>query len=1036
MSDVSIVYIYSIILMKTFLKIIGALAVVLITVVIVLNLYFTDDRLRTILLPQIQGAAGSEVEIDHLSVTFFRTFPRFGLEMKGLRIPDPFGDPVASFETVLLTVELFPLLKNEISITKMDLITPEIYYTVYPDSSSNIDFLLDDEDSEPSEMNLNIPRIVITNGSLFYNDLTTLTQIRMNGLDTKLSLFYSDLIETNMDATLASLSLDIDGINYIREMPLRLNQRSILDLENERVTISEGIFTIRGLSLGLTGAASSWSGDPHFSLQFQSTSDNFGELLNLAPPGLNEQLSKMTARGTLQLEGSIEGVYTEVSYPRIDLTVAVANGYLQNPDLPESIEDIHFDFTFNNDLASIQNLRARAGINNITGSGEVVNPLEDSATFTLDLNGDMNLNTVHNFYAIESLGIDELAGMLNFTATAAGLLSAPEDTRFSGSFNLTDGRLKYTDVPKTIENINFSLSANQDLIRIDESGFTAADNRFTLTGTISRPLDENARRIDLRSGIHFDLATIKEFYPIDEDTLAMRGILTADIVLRGKPDPDQIESLLQQSTFDLSNGYFYHSIVNQPLEDIRFVAQASGRRLAISEARFKTGENQLAMRGSVENYLSDNPIVDLTFDGTAMFSSISNYYTLDPWIQELTGRAVMNLNTRGPINDIRRLALNGALEVFEVTASGDSIPLPVTNLSGKMNVTPNNMTLERFSMNYGLSDINLQGTLRNYMNFLDENSSGSNIPAISGRYNSRLLNMDEMIDWEDESDDPFPINLPNMTADVDARIDRMIILGLSIGNMTGRGLISPTKIEINDARATLFDGTATGRMDWNVPDPLKTSIQFDGQLTGLTAETFFRETGFLGKNSTIHQYMNGEFNAKLSYFTQLEPSLAPDITTAKSNGSFGMGKARLRGHPIQVQIAQYLKISELESLVLDEWTANYTIQNSVMTLKDFKLTSGNLGFELAGTLHMVTDQIDYNVTVFLPERFKRGIATVISGRAADALQLEDGRIAVPLRITGTTASPQVRPNTDVIERVIQDRIRDGAGDVLRRLFGG
>jgi hypothetical protein len=105
-------------------------------------------------------------------------------------------------------------------------------------------------------------------------------------------------------------------------------------------------------------------------------------------------------------------------------------------------------------------------------------------------------------------------------------------------------------------------------------------------------------------------------------------------------------------------------------------------------------------------------------------------------------------------------------------------------------------------------------------------------------------------------------------------------------------------------------------------------------------------------------------------------------------------------------------------------------------LRDFKLTSGNLGFELNGTLHMVTDQIDYNVTVFLPERFKRGIATVISGRAADALQLEDGRIAVPLRITGTTASPQVRPNTEVIERVIQDRIRDGAGDVLRRLFGG
>jgi len=1023
--------------MKTFLKIIGVLAVVMVALVIFLNLYFTDERLRTIILPQVQETTGSEVEIDQLSITFFRSFPRFGLDLEGLRIPDPNGDPVASFEAILLTVELFPLLRNEINIKRLTLTKPEIFYTVYPDSSSNIDFLMEEDESEPSEINLNIPRIIVTNGSVFYNDLTTLTHVRMTGLDTELSLFYSDVIETKMDATLASLTLDMDGVNYIKELPLRLNQTSILDLENERLMISEGIFSIRGLSLDLLGSISSWSGgEPHFSLQFQSSSDNFGELLNLAPPSFDEQLSNMITRGTLQLEGSVEGIYSENLYPRIDLTIAVADGYIQNPDLPDAIEDIHFEILFNNDLASIQNLRARAGINSITGSGEVVNPLEDNATFSLDINGDMNLNTVGNFYTIGDLGIDELAGLLNFTATAAGQLSVPEDARFSGSFNLTDGRLKYADVPKPIENINFRLSANQDQVRITESGFTAADNRFTLTGSILRPLDENTRTVDLRSGVHFDLATIKEFYPIDEDTLAMRGLLIADIVLRGKPDPDQIESLLQQSTFDLSNGYFYHSIVSQPLEDIRFVAQASGRRLAISEGRFKTGENQLAMRGSIENYLSDNPIVDLTFDGTAMLSSISTYYTLDPWIQELTGRAVMNLNTKGPINDIQRLALNGALEVFEVTALGDSIPLPVTNLSGKMNVTPNNMTLERFSMNYGASDINLQGTLRNYMSFLDENSSGSSIPAMSGRYNSRLLNMDEMIDWEDESDDPFPINLPNLTADVDSRIDRMVILGLSIVDLSGRTLMTPTKIEINDARATLFDGTATGRMDWNVPDPLQTSILFNGKLTGLTAETFFRDTGFLGENSTIHQYINGEFNAELRYFTQLAPSLSPDITTAESEGSFGMNKTRLRGHPIQVQIAQYLKISELESLVMDEWTANYTIQNSVMTLRDFKLTSGNLGFELNGTLHMVTDQIDYNVTVFLPERFKRGISTVISGRAADALQLEDGRIAVPLRITGTTASPQVRPNTDVIERVIQDRIRDGAGDVLRRLFGG
>ena len=1024
--------------MKTFLKIIGGIAVVMIALLIFLNFYFTDERLRSMILPQVQEAAGSEVEIDAMSITFFRTFPRFGLDMQGLRIPDPNGDPVASFESILLSVELFPLIRNEVNISRLSLTKPEIFYTVFPDSTTNIDFLLEEDDNpEPSTINLNIPRIIISDGSILYSDTSTLTNIRMVGLDTELSLYYSDVIETEMDASLASLHVDMDGVNYITDLPLSLNQTSILDLENEFLTFSEGIFSIRGLSLNLLGSVSSWSSDqPHLSLQFRSSSDNFGELLRLAPPGLDEQLSNMVTRGSLQLEGSVEGIYGENVYPRIDLTIAVADGYLQNPDLPEAIEEIRFEILFNNDLATIQNLHARAGVNSITGSGEIVNPLEENAAFSLDIDGDINLNTVRNFYPIADLGIDELAGLLNFNATATGLLTTPEEATFSGLFNLTEGRLKYLDVPNAIENINFRLNANQDRVRITESGFTAADNLFTLSGSILRPLDEMSRTVDLQSNVHFDLASIKEFYPIDEDTLAMRGLLIADISLKGTPDPDQIESLLQQSTFELTDGYFYHSIVNNPIEDIRFNAQATGRRLDISDARFTSGENQLVMRGTIENYLSDNPVVDLTFDGNALLSSISSYYTLEPWIQELTGQAVMNLNTKGPINEIQRIALTGTLDISEVTALGDSIPLPVTSLTGLMRATPTDMTLERFSMNFGASDISLQGNLRNYMSFLAENSSGSNLPTITGSYSSKLLNMDEMIDWDDESDDPFPIELPNLTADVDAKIDRMVILGLSITDLTGKGRITPSKIEINDARATLFDGTATGNMDWNVPDPLQTSIMFNGQLTGLTAERFFRETGFLGENSTIHQYMNGEFNAELSYFTELEPSLSPDITTAESNGSFGMDKAALRGHPIQVQIAQYLKISELESLVLDEWTANYTIQNSVMTLSDFKLTSGNLGFELNGTLNMVSDQINYNVTLFLPERFKRGISTVISGRAADALQLEDGRIAVPLRITGTTASPEVRPNTEVIERVIEDRIREGAGNVLRRLFGG
>ncbi len=1024
--------------MKLFLKILAVILALFIVLIVALNLYFTDERLKNTILPHVQSAVGSEVEVDRMSITFFRTFPRFGLDIDGLRIPDPQGEPVASLDELLVTVELFPLFRDELSVTRLSITRPVINYTIFADSTTNIDFLLDSEEPEADDgdgFTISIPGFSLRDASVFYTDETSNTLASVEQLDADISLFFGDILESRVDAQIGSLNVSMDGTSYITNLSMGINQTSALDLENEILNFTEGTVSIRGLALNLTGSVSDWGSDElALDLQFASSSENFGELLRLAPPNFEEYITGLQTRGSLVLEGSVTGIFSEDTLPAFDFTLEVADGFLQNPDLPEAIEDINFQLLFNNDLATMSHFRARAGVNSVSASGTIDRPLEEDATFSLELDGDINLETVSSFYPIEEFGVENLAGLLRTNARATGRIDRPEDAVFSGVFNLTNGLLKYADVPRPIEQINARIDANQDRIRIDESGFTAANNRFRLSGSVLRPLDEDRRTVDVTADINFDLATIKDFYPIDEDTLSMRGQLVANVVLRGRPDPDQIESLLQQSRFELTDGYLSHSIVSNPIEDITFRAEASGRRLSISEARFKTGENALSLRGSVVNYLSENPEVDLTFDGNASLSSVSSYYSLEPWIQELAGSAVMNLRTQGPVNDIKQIALNGSLEISNVSAAGDSLFLPVTGLSGRMSITPQTMNLERFSMMYGSTDINLQGSLRNYLGFLDEHSSTENMPSITGSYHSRFLNVDEMIDWEEDSDEPIPIELPNLTANVDAAIDRLVILGLDITEIKGRGRITPTQMRVDQAQAKLFEGTAEGRMDWNAPDPLRTNILFEGSLKGVRADAFFRDTGFLGPQSTLHNYITGEFNSEIRYASHLMPDLEVDITTADASGSFGMSRAQMRGHPIQTRIAEFLNAPELERLTLDAWNADFSIKDTVMTIQNFSITSGNLGMQLDGTLHMVNDRINYRATLLLPERFKRGIASVISSRAADALQLEDGRLAVPIRITGTTANPQIRPDTETIDRIVRDYIQDGARDLLRRLF--
>ena len=124
--------------MKTFFKVAAAVIGLLIVILVGLNIYFTDDRLRDMILPDIREATGADVQTESLSLTFFRTFPRFGVEARNLLVPDQMGDTLFSADQLLVSVELFPLFTNELSISRLDLNRPVINYHIRPDSTTNI----------------------------------------------------------------------------------------------------------------------------------------------------------------------------------------------------------------------------------------------------------------------------------------------------------------------------------------------------------------------------------------------------------------------------------------------------------------------------------------------------------------------------------------------------------------------------------------------------------------------------------------------------------------------------------------------------------------------------------------------------------------------------------------------------------------------------------------------------------------------------------------------------------------------------------
>jgi serine/threonine protein kinase len=75
--------------------------------------------------------------------------------------------------------------------------------------------------------------------------------------------------------------------------------------------------------MDLTGMLSNWSKAFTVDLQFNSSSDNFGDLLRLVPETYAESIEGFQSRGTLDLGGTVQGPVTSDSIPRFDVRVNV-----------------------------------------------------------------------------------------------------------------------------------------------------------------------------------------------------------------------------------------------------------------------------------------------------------------------------------------------------------------------------------------------------------------------------------------------------------------------------------------------------------------------------------------------------------------------------------------------------------------------------------------------------------------------------------------------------------------------------------------
>ena len=424
--------------MKKALKIIGitlgsVVGVSLIAVCIVVWFVFTPAKLTPIVKSYIPAFVSCQTELDTVDLTFFSTFPHFGLRLHNVALINPMdgapSDTVAYIGDLVATVDVNEYLSNAnvvINGVYIDNTIANIY--VNADSVANYDVFISDttaEDTTSSSMfnQLAIKDVKLTNVSAQYIDVPSKMNASISNINLNADvLMDGDDISTDMDITSDAINFALTdstqltasvgdfnanfsgGLgNYnnlkgtlkmaLNTVSAKMGETQYLDslkqisatvpmevtLDSLKIVLKEALLGINEHQISLTGDAE--IGDDIRMDMFFSTNDiRLNQLFTLIPDELlKEYLDGINLNGVVQLSGNVRGIMNDTLMPLITADANYSEGTVVVEGLGHDLYDVaanaHVNIDLNeekNSTVKLNSLSAKTGKSSVTATGEIL----------------------------------------------------------------------------------------------------------------------------------------------------------------------------------------------------------------------------------------------------------------------------------------------------------------------------------------------------------------------------------------------------------------------------------------------------------------------------------------------------------------------------------------------------------------------------------------------------------------------------------------------------------------------------------------
>ncbi|MCE8754856.1 AsmA family protein [Bacteroides fragilis] len=336
--------------------------VLLVAIAFVINFIVTPKKLTPVVLDAANQTLNAHLDMESVELTFFSTFPQFGLKVKnGSLVSKALNDSswcktdsLLSFKECVLTVNpIAYLTENRIVVHNLSLEEVAVYAYRNKAGKANWEVTRASADTIPADTastdfnsEIDIRNIELKHANLVFDDRNTDIYSRIDDANLKLRLSLTKGIST------LGLKFDNKNILFWQQGELLVNKIATslrTDIMVDRQTavwkLKDTELDVNGIRLDVNGAfrRDTVAKTIGMDLEYGLHAPSMETVLRMIPKSYVKD-TKVSAKGEVTVSGRVRGVYGDKKLPAVSLKIGIKEASAQYKGLPYGIDEVTADF--------------------------------------------------------------------------------------------------------------------------------------------------------------------------------------------------------------------------------------------------------------------------------------------------------------------------------------------------------------------------------------------------------------------------------------------------------------------------------------------------------------------------------------------------------------------------------------------------------------------------------------------------------------------------------------------------------------------